>query len=195
MRLSASNTLALNASNEFNQSDMTKKTATPDEISEALAMREAGYTVLSISQKLGISVRSLQRYFADHGAKKGKLKQEVLNEARAELLKRITSDDAIREEAARLINDDLAHARHLRSILVEAAEQLQACTLKDAVMVMRAAAAYSTALKNTSDMMRHTLRVERILDDENEAIPELMVRELTSTEIETLREKQADESA
>lgn len=174
---------------------MTKKTATPDEISEALAMREAGYTVLSISQKLGISVRSLQRHFADHGAKKGKLKQEVLNEARAELLKRITSDDAIREEAARLINDDLAHARHLRSILVEAAEQLQACTLKDAVMVMRAAAAYSTALKNTSDVIRHTLRVERILDDENEAIPELMVRELTSAEVETLREKQADEVA
>ena len=174
---------------------MTKKTATPDQISQALALREAGYTTLSISQRLGISVRSLQRHFAEHGVKKGTIKKEVLDTARADLLKRVTSDDAIREEAAKLINDDLAHARHLRDILVEAAEQLQATSLKEAVLVMRAAAAYSTAIKNTSDMMRHTLRIEKSIDDTDKELPELVIKELTNDEIVELRKVGVEEDA
>lgn len=171
---------------------MTRKTATPAEISEALALREAGYTVLSISQRLGISVRSLQRYFAEHGTKKGCIKDEVLANARADLLKRVTSDDAVREEAARLINDDLAHARHLREIMIAASEQLQAESLKDAVLVMRAAAAYSTAIKNTSDVLRQTLRIDRAIDDADAELPELVVRELTAEEIKKMREEEPE---
>lgn len=169
---------------------MTKKAASPDQISQALALREAGYTTLSISQRLGISVRSLQRHFAEHGVKKGTIKKEVLDTARADLLKRVTSDEAIREEAVKLINDDLAHARHLRDIMVEAAEQLQATSLKEAVLVMRATAAYSTAIKNTSDMLRHSLRIEKTIDDTDKELPELIIKELTDDEIEKLRTDQ-----
>lgn len=172
---------------------MTKKAASPDQISQALALREAGYTTLSISQRLGISVRSLQRHFAEHGVKKGMIKKEILDTARADLLKRVTSDEAIREEAAKLINDDLAHAQHLRDIMVEAAERLQATSLKEAVLVMRAAAAYSTAIKNTSDMMRHTLRIEKSIDDTDKELPELVIKELTNDEIEELRRKGGEE--
>ncbi|MBS1191386.1 MAG: hypothetical protein H6R10_3178 [Rhodocyclaceae bacterium] len=169
---------------------MAKKTATPDEISQALALREAGYTTLSISQRLGISVRSLQRHFAKHGTKKGAIKEEVLEAARADLLKCISSDDAIKEEAAKLINDDLAHVRYLRDIMVDAAEQLQATSLKEALLVMRAAAAYSTAIKNTSDMLRHTLQIEKNIDNTDKELPELVIRELTDGEIEELRKGQ-----
>jgi AraC-like DNA-binding protein len=112
---------------------MTKKTATPDEITQALALRETGFTTLAISQRTGLSIRSLQRHFAAHGTKKGSLKQDVVDAARAELLKSVTSDDTIREEAARLITDDLAHARHLRTIIMDAADQLKADSLRDAV--------------------------------------------------------------
>lgn len=174
---------------------MTKKTATPDQISQALALREAGYTTLSISQKLGMSVRSLQRHFADHGTKKGTIKEEVLATARADLLKRVTSDEAIKEEAARLINDDLAHAQHLRELMINATEHLQATSLKEAVLVMRAAAAYSTAIKNTSDMMRHTLRIERSIDDTDKELPELVIKELTNEEIEEMRKAGREEEA
>ena len=168
---------------------MARKTATPAEIIEALALREAGYTVLSISQRLGISVRSLQRHFASHGTKKGSIKEEVLATARADLLKRVTSDDAIREEAARLINDDLAHARHLREIMLNASDQLQATSLKDAALVMRAAAAYSTTIKNTSDVLRQTLRIDRVVEDAGTELPELVIRELTDEEIKKMREE------
>lgn len=174
---------------------MTRKTATPEEISQALALREAGYTTLSISQRLGISVRSLQRFFADHGTKKGTIKQEVIEAARADLLKRVMSDDAIREETAQLINDDLAHIRHLRSIMVDAADQLKATSLKDAAQVMRAAAAYSTAIKNTSDTLRHTLRIDRTLTETEGELPTLEVVELTNEEIALLRDEQPEDDS
>lgn len=169
---------------------MTRKTAEPEEISQALAMREAGYTALSISQRLGISIRSLQRHFAGHGTKKGAIKQELLTAAREEILKRVISDDTIKEEAARLINDDLAHVRHLRSIMVAASEQLHACSLKEAIQVMRAAAAYSTAIKNTSDMIRHTLRLDDTIESADENLPELVINEMTQEQIMKLREAQ-----
>lgn len=166
---------------------MKKKTATPTEIIEALALREAGFTVLSISQRLGVSVRSLQRHFAEHGVKKGSIKKEALAAARADLLKRVTSDQTIQEEAAKIINDDLAHARHLREVMIYAAEHLHATSLKDAVLVMRAAAAYSTAIKNTSDMLRHSLRIEKNIDHADKELPELIIKELTQDEIDHLR--------
>lgn len=155
-------------------------------------MREAGYTVLSISQELGISIRTLNRQFAEHGAKKGAVKDTLLNAARDDLMKRVLSDDAIREEAARLINDDLAHARHLREFLADASEQLVASSLKDAVLVMRAAAAYSTAIKNTSDVLRRSLGTENTLEDAGKELPELVISELSNDEVKELR-KNRDE--
>ena len=173
---------------------MGRKIATTAEISQALAMREVGYTTLSISQKLGMSVRSLHRHFSTHHTKKGMLKQDVLAKAKEELLNSLLSDDAIRSEAAKLINDDIAHANHLRSLMVEASAHLKANTLKEAMLVMRAAAAYSTAMKNTSDTLRHSLGAERIINDTTGELPELIIRELTESEVTELRLRQAEES-
>lgn len=163
-----------------------KKTAGPDEISQALAMREAGYTALAISQRLGISVRSLQRHFAASGTKKGALKADVLRRAKDDLMARITCDQAIKEEAARLVADDLAHSLHLREVILAASEQMKATSLEEAALVMRAAAAYSTTIKNTSDIIRHSLRLKDMADDMDE-LPELVVTELSQEEIVALR--------
>lgn len=171
---------------------MTKTHATPEEIGEALALREAGYTSLAISQRLGISVRTLQRHFAAAGARKGAVKAEVLRKAKDELLARITSDQTIRDEAARLVADDLAHSIHLREVILAASEQMKAESLRDAVLVMRAAAAYSTAIKNTSDIIRRSLRLEN-QDGTSDELPELVITELTQAEIEQLRSKDTPE--
>lgn len=171
---------------------MAKTHATPDEIGEALALREVGYTALAISQRLGISVRTLQRHFAKAGARKGAIKAELLGKAKDELLARITSDKTIKEEAARLVADDLAHSIHLREVILAASEQMKAKSLRDAVQVMRAAAAYSTAIKNTSDIIRRSLRLED-RDDASDELPELVITELTQAEIEQLRSKDAPE--
>lgn len=165
---------------------MTKQVTPPDVVGEALALREAGYTTLAISQRLGMSVRTLQRHFAAAGARKGALKAEVLQRAKDELMARITSDEAIKAEAARLVADDLAHSLHLREVILAASEQMKATSLEEAALVMRAAAAYSTAIKNTSDIIRRSLRVEQ-RDHVGDELPELVVSELTHAEIEHMR--------
>lgn len=165
---------------------MTKTHATPEDIAEALALREVGFTALAISQRLGISVRTLQRHFAAAGTRKGAAKAEVLQRAKDELMARITSDEAIKEEAARLVADDLAHSLHLREIILVASEQMRAANLAEAALVMRAAAAYSTAIKNTSDIIRRSLRLKD-LDNDMDELPELVVSELSQDEIAELR--------
>jgi hypothetical protein len=177
---------------------MRKHEIAPDVIAEAMALRQVGYTTLAISQRLGVSVRSLQRHFAATKAKKGSLKDELLGRAKEDLLSRVTSDQTIKEEAARLIADDLAHSHHLREIMLRASTQMKASTLRDVVQVMRAAAAYSTALKNTSDVIRHGLRLDHLNKNELAELPELVVMELTAAEIEGLRdtgENEADDMA
>lgn len=105
---------------------------------------------------------------------------------------RITSDEAIKAEAARLVADDLAHSIHLREVILAASEQMKASSLRDAVQVMRAAAAYSTAIKNTSDIIRRSLRLED-RDDAGDELPELVVCELTNSEIEQLRQQEDED--
>jgi uncharacterized membrane-anchored protein len=165
---------------------MSKTHATPEEIADALALREAGFTALAISQRLNISIRTLQRHFAAAGTRKGAAKAEVLQRAKSELMARITSDETIKEEAARLVADDLAHSLHLREVILAASEQMKARNLEEAALVMRAAAAYSTAIKNTSDIIRRSLRLKDLADDMDE-LPELVVTELSQIEIAELR--------
>lgn len=175
---------------------MPGKSLTPDQISHAVALREAGYTVAAISERLSMSPRSLQRLFARSGAGKGAASAKLVQEARDALLRSLTSNDRIREEAARALVDDLAHARQLRQRMTEAAEHLTASDLREAALLMRAAAAYSTALKNTSDMIRQTLQVERL--DSVDAVadlPELVVRDLSAEEVRELRHCQEQEDA
>lgn len=164
---------------------MSGRTATPKEITEILAMREAGYSVLHISQKYGFSTRTIHRHLSENNIKKGSLKQDAIDSARNELFKIITSNQSIQEEAAKLITDDIAHSNHIRGIMIEASEYLKATSLTEAVLVMRAAAAYSTTLKNTSDTTRHALGVDKLVD-EFEALPELIITELTNEQIKKM---------
>jgi predicted DNA-binding transcriptional regulator YafY len=165
---------------------MSKTHATPEEIAEALALREAGFTALAISQRLGISIRTLQRYFAAAGTRKGAAKAEVLQRAKDELMARITSDETIKVEAARLVADDL------REVILAASEQMKATNLEEAALVMRAAAAYSTAIKNTSDIIRRSLRMEQ-RDDAADELPELVVTELTQAEVDHMRKTEDED--
>jgi len=163
---------------------MTRSSLSPEEVASAVAMREAGYTITAIAEALDCSVSTIQRYLRKTGATKGSARASLIDEARKRLMDRVNSDDSVRDELARQIADDLAHAALLRHQIALAAEQLVANNLSDAVLVMRAAAAYSTALKNTSDMLRHTLRFDRALDAvTEEALPELRVSELSDEEI------------
>jgi AcrR family transcriptional regulator len=158
-----------------------KNRTSPEQRSEAIAMRAAGYTVPAIADRLGISSRTLHRLFSASDTRRGEIKTELLDAARARLVESITSHEKLIEEAGRLLADDLAHARLLRERLGEAIPHLRASTLEEVVQVTRAAAAYSTALKNTSDMLRRSIRVDKAIDEKGDfSLPELVVREWES---------------
>ena len=84
----------------------------------------------------------------------GKSKLMSMGTYPEEALMLLRSDPAIKQAGAQLFIDDIAHVNHIREILVEASEHLQARDVKSAAQVMRGAAAYSAALKNTSDMLQ-----------------------------------------
>lgn len=162
-----------------------RTTVTPTLEAQIVAFREAGYTNLAIGKRLGIGVRTVQRYLASAGVKKGSLKSELIDLAREEALTLLRSDPAIKQAIAQLLIDDIAHVSHIREILVEASDHLKATDVQSAAQVMRGAAAYSTALKNTSD----TLQKHFGKDNQTEALelPELTVQELTADQVEELR--------
>ncbi|AKR44002.1 hypothetical protein [Methylophilus sp. TWE2] len=162
-----------------------RTTVTPTLEAQIVAFREAGYTNLAIAKRLGLGVRTVQRHLAISGVKKGSLKSELIDVAREEALLLLRSDPAIKQAIAQLLIDDIAHVSHVREILVEASEHLRATDVNSAAQVMRGAAAYSTALKNTSDILqKHFAR-----DNQTEVIdlPELTVQELTADQVEDLR--------
>jgi hypothetical protein len=147
---------------------------TPHQLQEAVVLRAAGLSLVGIAGQVGVSVSTLQRAFKHHRTKKGEAKAELVAAAKQEMLGRVTSDECIRQEAARLIADDIAHTVMLREKMALAAEQLTATNLHEAVLLMRACAAYSTALKNTSDTIRHVLPQPAAVD-QAEDLPELVI--------------------
>ena len=170
---------------------MTGKNTAPDVLAEALSMRAAGYTTMAISQKLGLSARTLARHFAKHGTSKGSALPEVIEASRSELLALITSDDRIRQEVAQHLQDDLAHVSAVREAMADTLTKINEkapVTLKDMSLTMRALVAYSTALRNTSDIWRHGLRLDKRTDDDK-PLPELVISELTTDEINQLRQR------
>jgi hypothetical protein len=74
---------------------------------------------------------------------------------------------------------------HLPGPILEASEQITT-PLRNAVQVMRASAAYPATVKNASDIIRHSLRLQDLTKDVDE-LPELAVTELSQDEIAALR--------
>jgi hypothetical protein len=162
-------------------------TTTPTQAAEVIALRAAGLSLMAIAERVSLSVSTVQRVLQKHPTSKGAAKTALIQATRNEMLRRVVNDEAIREEAARLIADDLAHAAMLRRKIGLAAEHMDATNLQEAALVMRAAAAYSVAVKNTSDTLRRVMGLDRARPEVDEELPELVVRELRPEEVTALR--------
>lgn len=159
---------------------MAGKSVSPVKIAEAVTLRAAGYTATAIADRLGVSVRTLHRAFEHHKTRKGEVTDELIQAAKRDLLQAVISTDRIKQEAACLVTDDLAHARLLRSRMADATEHMTATNLEEAALLMRAAAAYSTALTNTSHMLRLSLGTKRALETvEAQELPVLILSEIS----------------
>lgn len=169
---------------------MAGKNLTLKQINTAIVLREAGYTLTAIAERIHVSVSSLQRAFKKHSVKKDSMKTKAIENAREELMGCVTSSEEIKLEAAKLVSDDLAHSRLLREKAALTIESLTATDTTEAALTMRALVGYSTLIKNTSDTLRRSLGLNNVdTDSAMEDLPELTIRELTADEIEELRDR------
>jgi len=171
-----------------------KRTTTePDRKIYAIALRSAGFSTLAISERIGVSVRTLHRWFSASATTKGELKQSLIEEAKEELLSKIKSDEAVRQEIAVLLVDELAHANALKQKMHEALELLKPTNLQEAALALRASASYATSLKALSDTVRASIKLEKSTPNYlGDDIPELHVSELALEEIQSITDSSVE---
>ncbi|MGV8568446.1 MAG: helix-turn-helix domain-containing protein [Pseudomonas asiatica] len=168
------------------------KQTTPDQAAQAVILREAGWTVSAIAQRMGISVSTTQRLLKKHNAVAGAGTQTLIEKAREELLTAAFSLDAVQQTAASLVVEELALNQQIRTKLANALEILDPAD----PIAFRSLAAASTALKLTQDVTRRSLPLEKLnqaLDFEE--LPELKIQIMTERDVAEMRAQQRLEEA
>jgi lambda repressor-like predicted transcriptional regulator len=162
---------------------------TPHEkTAEAVALRTLGLSLAAISERTGIAVRTLGDIFKRHGTKKGALTAEALAELRRELIRDALGAEAIHTAIAAQVTEDLQLGRAIRDRAALVLGHVEASDLGSAALAARALAALSTAAKNTSDMLRHSLQPHQ--QPVAEDLPTLIIDSMTPGEVAALRERQ-----
>jgi len=158
----------------------------PDIEAQAVVMLEAGHTMVSVAKRLDLSLSTVKRIKRRRGVKAGAVTQEMIDAHRAELRKSL-DEDWIKEQAAALVDDELALAHELRERVLLALEKAPAPDdMRSWGMHLRGLTAASTALKNSSDVLHRAIGYNRS-DGESESLPELVVRSLTDEEVKAIK--------
>ncbi|MNJ22539.1 hypothetical protein D3C77_169120 [compost metagenome] len=171
---------------------MTGKQKTPDQAVEAVILREAGWTISAIANRLSISISTTQRLLKKHHAVAGAGSAALIEKARDELITTAFSLDSVQLSLASLVSDDIALSAQIRTKLTEAIEALD----PSSPTAFRGLAASATTLKLTQDVTRRALPLEKLnqaLDFEE--LPELKIHLMTEDDVGEMRAKQRLEEA
>lgn len=171
---------------------MTGKQTTPDQGAQAVILREAGYTLPAIAERLGISLSTVQRLLKKHKAVVGAATQALIEKARDEMLTSAYSLDSVQKTAASLVLDDLALSQKIRQKLFSALDYLDPSN----PIAFRSLAASATTLKLTQDVGRRALPLDKLEQAQAvEELPELEIRIMTPLDVEEMRAQQRREEA
>lgn len=77
---------------------MTGKRISPETTQQAVILREAGHSLASISESLGISIRTLQRLFSKRNTVKGALIEDAIEQAKEDLLASAFNNDELNRQ-------------------------------------------------------------------------------------------------
>ncbi|HBP0837919.1 helix-turn-helix domain-containing protein [Pseudomonas aeruginosa] len=166
---------------------MTGKQASPDQGAQAVILREAGYTLSAIAERLGLSLSTVQRLLKKHKAVAGATTHALIEKARDEMLASAFSLESIQQTAASLVLDDLAIAQQIRRKLANALDVLES----DSPIVFRSLAASATTLKLTQDVGRRALPLDKLEQAQAvEELPELQIHVMTPWDVEEMRAEQ-----
>ncbi|RMT78268.1 helix-turn-helix domain-containing protein [Pseudomonas viridiflava] len=171
---------------------MSGKQKTPDQETQVVVLREAGWTVSAIADRLAISVSTVQRLLKKHHVVAGAGTQALIEKAREELLTAAFSLEAVQQTAASLVADELALVRQIRQKIASSVENLDPTN----PIAFRGLAAASTALKLTQEVTRRALPVDKLGQAmEIEELPELRIRIMTEDDVAEMRMQQRIEEA
>ncbi|MET0776799.1 MAG: helix-turn-helix domain-containing protein [Pseudomonas mandelii] len=171
---------------------MPGKKSTPDQSIQAVVLREAGWTIPAIAERLESSISTVQRLLKKNHAVAGAASQALIEKAREEMLNTVFVLENVQQIAASLVLDDLAISQQIRLKLAEAMDLLDPTN----PIVFRALAASATTLKLTQDVGRRALPLEKLNESlEVEQLPELHIRLMTEDDVDEMRAQQRLEDA
>lgn len=165
------------------------KHITPSQKSKIITLRLAGYSYTTIADQVGVSVSTVKRHTKN--IKKGSIKQEMVDQAKEELLSNL-NDEAVKTQLSALIADDITLTQRIRTNILSTLEQIERQTPSDAresALVMRSLNAAATALKSTGDALRQSLGVSQreIHSVSGGELPILTIVDMTQEEIDQVR--------
>lgn len=171
---------------------MPGKKATPDQSTQAVILREAGYTIPAIAHQLDLSVSTAQRILKANKTVAGATQQKLIAKAREDMLNAAFALEQVQMKAASLVMDDLAISQQIRSKLSMAVDQLDPADIAS----LRALAASATTLKLTQDVYRRALPLERMnMALDVEEMPVLQIQIMNDYDVAKLRAEQRREDA
>lgn len=171
---------------------MAGKKVTPHQSTQVVVLREAGYTLSAIANRLELSISTVQRIIRTNKVVAGASTQALIDKAREELLTTAFSLESVQQLAASLVVDELVLTEKIRLKLANAIETLDPAD----PMAFRALAAASTALKLTQDVTRKALPLEKLNQAlEIEELPELKIHIMTADDVAEMRAQQRLEDA
>lgn len=171
---------------------MSGKKATPDQSTQAVVLREAGYTLPAIAIRLELSISTVQRILKTNKAVAGASTQALIEKAREEMLNAAYALEQVQRTAAALVLDDLAISQQIRTKLSDCVDQINPTDSG----ALRALAASATTLKLTQDVTRRALPLEKLnmaLDIED--LPELQIHIMSEYDVAKMRAEQRREEA
>lgn len=171
---------------------MPGKKSTPDQNTQVVILREAGYTLPVIADRLDLSISTVQRIIKTNKAVVGAGTRALIDKAREELLSSAFSLDAVQQTVATLVADELALSYQIRTKIASALEALDPTD----PVAFRGLAAASTALKLTQDVTRRSLPIEKLNQAQDiEELPSLQIHIMTEQDVAEMRAKQRLEEA
>lgn len=163
----------------------------PELESQAAAALAAGWPMTSIAQQTGLSTSTLRRIRQRMGIMSGSMRGELVEEAKNTLIESLDAE-FVRIEAARLMRSQASLCERILEQCWELLERLGKDDRSDPLKLARSVSSIATASKLASDSLRQVLTLgaepERL-----DELPELVVRDLTLEEVDTIRKGVNDE--
>lgn len=167
---------------------MAGKQATLSQVKQVVALREAGATRAVIASEVGVSISTVSRICKRFGSSKGYARHQLVEEARAQLLKRLTNDHELLQEATQQLADDIISGRIIRDKITEAVLRLQLSDPDELTNVLRALNSASSALASIQKVGRIATGVDSLVERQVE-LPVLQIREMTAEDIQAVKEQ------